>query len=133
MDPGEHASRLRFMIRDRAGQFTGAFDAVPADAGIEVARIPPRSPGANADAERWVRTVRSEVTDRMPIAGPRHLRMVLDEFVEHCSRHRPHRARSRRPPDPAGITAAPVTDLATSRVRRRDVLGGLIHEYGRAA
>jgi transposase InsO family protein len=133
MDLGEHASRFRFMIRDRAGQFTEAFDAVLADAGIEVARIPPRSPRANAYAERWVRTVRSEVTDRMLIAGPRHLRMVLDEFVERHNRHRPHRARSLRPPDSADMAVAPVTDLATARVRRRDVLGGLIHEYGRAA
>jgi len=87
--PGERASRFRFLIRDRAGQFTGAFDAVLADAGIEVVKIPPRSPRANAHAERWVRTARAEVTDRMLIAGLRHLRLVLDEYVAHYSRHRP--------------------------------------------
>jgi putative transposase len=63
----------------RAGQFTDAFDAALASAGIEVAKIPPRSPRANAHAERWVRTARAEVTDRMLIAGERHLRAVLGE------------------------------------------------------
>jgi transposase InsO family protein len=88
MDLGEHANRFRFLIRDRAGQFTEVFDAVLAGAGIEVVRIPPRSPRANAYAERWVRTVRSEVTDRMLIAGPRHLHTLLDEYVAHYNRHR---------------------------------------------
>jgi putative transposase len=132
MDPGERADRFRFMIRDRAGQFTEAFDAVLGSAGIEVARIPPRSPKANAYAERWVRTVRSEVTDRILIAGPRHLRAVPDEYVAHYNGHRPHRARSLRPPDGDGVKA-PVADLATVRILRREVLGGLIHEYERAA
>jgi transposase InsO family protein len=83
MDLGEHASRFRFLIRGRAGQFTDAFDAVLADAGIKVVKIPPRSPRANAYAERWVRTARSEVTDRMLLAGPRHLRAVLEKYVAH--------------------------------------------------
>jgi putative transposase len=132
MDLGERAARFRFMIRDRAGQFTEAFDAALAGAGIEVVKIPPRSPRANAYAERWVRTVRSEVTDRMLITGPRHLRAVLEEYVGHYNRHRPHRSRNLRPPDSSGITV-PVADLATARIRRRKVLGGLIHEYHRAA
>ena len=83
MDLGERAARLRFLVRDR--QFTGAFDAVLAAAGIEVVKIPPRSPRAKAYAERWVRTVRAEVTDR--ITGPRHLRTVLDEYVAHYNQH----------------------------------------------
>jgi putative transposase len=133
MDLGERADRFRFMIRDRAGQFTEGFDAVLAGAGIEVVKIPPRSPRANAYAERWVRTVRAEVTDRMLITGPRHLRAVLDEYVTHYNHHRPHQARNLRPPDGSNDTTAPVTDLATARIRRRRVLGGLIHEYERAA
>jgi putative transposase len=132
MDLGEHANRFRFLIRDRAGQFTEAFDAVLAAAGIEVVKIPPRSPRANAYAERWVRTARAEVTDRMLIAGPRHLRRVLDEYVAHFNRHRPHRARNLRPPDHDSGIAVPVADLA-ARIQRRKVLGGLIHEYERAA
>jgi len=133
MDLGEHADRFKFMIRDRAGQFTGAFDAVLAGAGIEVVKIPPRSPRANAYAERWVRTVRAECTDRMLIAGPRHLRAVLEEYVAHYNRHRPHRARNLRPPDADDTATVSVTDLAAARIRRRNVLGGLIHEYERAA
>jgi putative transposase len=127
MDLGERATRFKFLIRDRAGQFTDAFDAVFAAAGIEV------SPRANAYAERWVRTVRSEVTDRMLIAGPRHLQAILDEYVTHYNRHRPHRARNLRSPDYDDISTAPVTDLATARIRRHKVLGGLIHEYERVA
>ena len=65
-----------------------------AGAGIEVVKIPPRSPRANAYAERWVRTARAEVTDRMLIAGPRHLRAVMDEYVAHYNHHRPHRSRN---------------------------------------
>ena len=98
-DLGERAAGFRFLIRDRAGQFTEAFDAMLAAAGIEVVKISPRSPRANAYAERWVRTVRAEVTDRMLIAGPRHLRVVLEQYVAHYNQHRPHRARNLRPPD----------------------------------
>jgi len=127
---GEPATRFRFLIRDRAGQFTEAFDAVLSGAGIEVVKIPPRSPRANAYAERWVRTVRAEATDRMLVAGPRHLRTVLDEYVAHDNRHRPHRAMDLRPPD-RGDTL--VADLATARIQRRKVLGGPIHEYELAA
>ena len=133
MDLGESAIRFRFLIRDRAGQFTDAFDGVLAGAGIKVVKIPPRGPRANAYAERWVRTVRAEVTDRMLIAGPRHLRAVLNEYVAHYNRHRPHRARNLRPPDDEGdIITAPITGLATARIRRYEVVGGLIHEYERA-
>jgi transposase InsO family protein len=120
MDLGERASRFRFLIRDRAGQFTEVSGAVLSGAGIEVVKIPPRSPRANAYAERRVRTVRAEVTDRMLIAGPRHLRAVLAEYVAHYNQHRPHRAMDLRPPD-GGDT--PAADLATAPIRRRKVLG----------
>jgi putative transposase len=133
MDLGERASAFRFLVRVRAGQFTSSFDAVLSAASIEVVKIPPQSPSANAYAERRVRTVRTEVTDRVLIAGPRHLRAVLDEYVAHYNRHRPHRARILRPPDCDDITMAPVTDLVTARIRRHNVLGRLIHEYELAA
>jgi hypothetical protein len=77
MDLGDRAAGFRFLVRDRAGQFASAFDAVLAGAGIEVVKIPPRSPKANAYAERFVLTARKEVTDRMLIFGERHLRTIL--------------------------------------------------------
>lgn len=115
-----------------AGQFADAFDAVLAEAAIEVVKIPPRSPRANAYAERWVLTVRSEVTDRMLIAGQWHLRAVLDEYVRHYNQHRPHRARNVRPPRTDETTPAPA-DLGEGGVRRHRVLGGLISEYRQVA
>jgi Integrase core domain len=78
-------------------------------------------------------TVRAEVTDRMLITGPRHLRAVLDEYAAHYNQHQPHRALNLRPPDRGNIVTIPVTDLATARIRSHNVLGGLIHEYSQAA
>ena len=84
---------------------------------------------SNADAERWVRTVRTEATGRMLIAGQRHLRSVLGEYSGHYNRHRPHQSRQQRPPDQEGQVSVP-PDLP---VQRRKVLGGVINEYHRAA
>jgi putative transposase len=129
MDLGDRATAFRFLIRDRAGQFTTAFDTVLAGAGIEVVKIPPRSPRANAYAERFVLTARTEVTDRMLIFGERHLRAILAEYEAHYNGRRPHRSRELRPPRPDH----PVADPSLKRIRRRAVLGGLINEYERAA
>jgi putative transposase len=93
MDLGERAAWFRSLVRDRAGQFAETFDAALSGAGIKVVKIPPRSPRANAYADRWVRTVRAEVTDRMPIAGARHLHAAPDNYIAHYNQHRPHRAR----------------------------------------
>ena len=129
MDLGDRAADFRFLVRDRAGQFTESFDAVLADAGIEAVKIPPRSPRANAYAERFVLTARTEVTDRMLIFGERHLRTVLAQYEAHYNGRRPHRSRQLRPPRPDH----PVADLSQERIQRRPVLGGLINEYERAA
>jgi putative transposase len=83
MDLGDRAAGFRLLVRDRAGQFTASFDAVLADAGIEAVTIPPRSPRANAYAERFVLTARTEVTDRMLIFGARHLRTILAGYETH--------------------------------------------------
>jgi putative transposase len=133
MDLDDAGMSVKFVLHDRDASFTAAFDAVFQAAGARVVRSAVQSPRMNAYAERWVRTVRAEVTDRMLIAGPRHLRAVLDEYAAHYNRHRPHRARNLRPPDCADITMATTTDLTAARIRRREVLGGLIHEYERAA
>ena len=83
MDLGDRAADFRFLVRDRAGQFTASFDALLASAGIEAVKIPPRSPRANAYAERFVLTARTEVTDRMLIFGQRHLRTILAQYEAH--------------------------------------------------
>jgi putative transposase len=129
MDLGDRAAGFRFLIRDRAGQFTVAFDAVLADAGIEAVKIPPQSPRANAYAESFVLTARTEVTDRMLIFGQRRLRTVLDEYAAHYNGRRPHRSRQLCPPRPDH----PLADLSHERIQRRLVLGGLINEYERVA
>jgi|SRR5215472_2340362 len=133
MDLGERATGFRFLIRDRAGRVSEAFDAVLASAGTEVVKIPPRSPRANAYAERWVRTFRAKVTDRMLVAGPRHVHAVLDQYVAHYNHHRPHRGRNLRPPDSDDMTTVAVIGLTSARIRRKRILGGLINEYQRAA
>lgn len=122
MDLGDRAGDFRFLVRDRAGQFTGAFDAVLADAGIEAVKIPPRSPRGNAYAERFVLTARAEVTDRMLIFGQRHLRTILAQYEAHCNGRRPHRSRQLRPPRPDH----PPVDLSQERIKCRPVLGGLL-------
>lgn len=129
MDLGKRADEFGYLIRDRAGQFSAAFDAVLADAGVTVCKIPPRCPRANAYAERFVLTVKSEATDRLLIFGERHLRRVLDEYARHCNWWRPHRALALRPPR----SSRPVVDLTRARINRRRVLGGLVTEYERAA
>jgi putative transposase len=132
-DLGDHAARFRFrfrfLVRDRAGQFTAAFDAVMADAGIEVVKIPPRSPRATCFAERFVLTVRTEVTDRMLIFGERRLRSVLARYAVHYNRQRPHRSLQLRPPRPNATVPEPIR----AGIRRRPILGGLINEYEVAA
>jgi putative transposase len=184
MDLGDRVTEFRFLVRDRASQFAASFDAVLADVGIRVVKIPPRCPRAkpqvayctssgcfvgmlclrrsavgvvaslvlgwwvgsgrvvehlvlvvialptdNCFAERFVRTVRAELTDRVLILSQRHLRALLAEYVRHYNGRRPHRARELRPPQPTH----PVANLSHERIKCRPVLGGLINEYERAA
>ena len=129
MDLGDRAADFRFLVRDRAGQFTDSFDAALASTGIEAVKIPPRSPRANAYTERFVLTARTEVTDRMLTFGQRHLRTILAEYETHYNGWRPHRSRQLRPPRPDHL----VVDLSQHRIKRRAILGGLLSEYERAA
>jgi transposase InsO family protein len=125
----QRATELRFLLRDRDTKFTAAFDAVFTADGIDVIKTPPQAPQANAFAERWVGTVRRECTDRMLIAGERHLAAVLTEYTRHYNGHRPHRSLGQQPPNPAPR----IVDLSAARVQRRPILGGLINEYSQAA
>ena len=118
MDLGEGVARFQFLVRDRAGQFAASLDAVLADAGIEVAKIPPRCPRTNCFAERRVLTVRTEATDLMLIFGERHLRHVLAEYAAHYNTHgriEPssyvHRARNR--PSPSQFWAGSAVDQSS--------------------
>src|SRR5215207_5574190 len=98
MDLDDRAATFRFLVRDRAGQFTISFDAVLAGAGIDAVKIPPRCPRANCYAERFVLTARTELTDRILILGERHLRTVLAQFGAHYNGRRQHRALLLQPP-----------------------------------
>lgn len=129
MDLGDRASMFKFLIRDRDGRFTTAFDEVFSGNGTRVIRTPVRSPRANAYAERFVGTLRRESLDYVLILSQRHLRSVFAEYARHYNGHRPHQALRQEPAlhHPGHAVAI------SARIERRQVLGGLISEYGRAA
>jgi transposase InsO family protein len=119
---------VKFLLRDRDAKFGPGFDAVWQGEGARVVRTPVRAPNANAICERWVRTVRSECTDRLLVVSEGHLRRVLDRYVRHYSEHRPHRGLAMHSPiPPAGEMASTAVKIAS--IRRQEVLGGLINEY----
>ncbi|MDQ2706573.1 MAG: integrase core domain-containing protein [Actinomycetota bacterium] len=121
---------FRFLIRDRDIKFTTTFDAVFTAANIEVIRTPVQAPRANAIAERFVRSIRRELLDRLLIINQRHATAVLAEYENHFNHHRPHRALAQATPLRA---LAPTDRTDTTSVRRHDRLGGLIHEYQQVA
>jgi putative transposase len=129
---GEQGRQLRFLVRDHDAKFSRSFDDVVCSEGAQVLLTPVRAPKANAYAERWVRTVRAECLDWLLIVGRGHLERILRVYVRHYNEHRPHRALGLQPPDqPAGLTVD--AEDQQGRVSRRDLLGGLLHEYRRAA
>jgi putative transposase len=121
--------RMRFLIHDRDSKFAAAFDEVFRSEGIKVIHTPIRAPQANAYAERFVRTVRAECLDWVLIIGRRHLETVLRIYTAHYNRERPHRGLALLSPDPTNADPQPIG----REIKRRDRLGGLIHEYHRAA
>jgi putative transposase len=132
MDPGQLPTSAKFLIRDRAGQFTGCFDAVFTAAGIRILASPPQAPRANAICERMIGTLRREVSDRLLIVNEHHLRRVLTAYLLHYNTARPHRSLGQLAPAQAD-TRPPEINLAEYRIRRKQVLGGLTHEYQIAA
>jgi len=129
MDLGERASGFKFLIRDRDGKFTAAFDGVFAGNGTRVIMTPARSPRASSFAERLVGTLRRECLDHLLILGERHLRNVLAEYARHYNGHRPHQGRQQEPP----LRQPGQTVDITARIERVSVIDGLINEYRRAA
>jgi putative transposase len=123
---------LRFLIRDRDQKFTDRFDGVFRSESIEVVRTPFRAPHASGVAERFVRTVRSECFDWLLTLNQRHLEQVLKTFSDHYNGHQPHRALSLTPPEARRPTPTPSVS-GDARILRRDRLGGVVHEYVRAA
>ncbi|MGH3305472.1 MAG: integrase core domain-containing protein [Streptosporangiaceae bacterium] len=129
MDLGERAGRFRFLVRDRDSKFTAAFHDVFAGNGTRVIKTPVRSPRANALAERFVGTLRRECLDHVLILGEQHLRRVLTEYAAHYNGHRPYQGLQQGFPlhQPGRVVDV------TARIERRQVLGGLVSEYRRAA
>ena len=132
MDLDDRGQRPRLLIHDRDSKFSHTFDALFRNDGIRVIRTPVRAPNANAHIERWVGSVRRECLDRIVIFNRRQLEKILRVYVRHYNEQRPHRALALQAPDPP--TMHPTRgELITGAIRRRDLLGGLIHEYEAAA
>jgi transposase InsO family protein len=131
MGLGERAEGFRFLIRDRDTKFSAGFDSVFTGAGVTVVKTPPPAPRANAYAERWVRTVRMECLAWVLIFNQAQLYRVLSAYLAHHNSARPHRGLNLQVPVP--VPGADRTGVADGPIERLDVLGGLIHEYRRAA
>jgi putative transposase len=129
---GERPEPLRFLVHDRDSKFSGAFNEVFQTEGVTVIKTPVRAPNANAYAERWVRTVRAECLDWLLVTGRRQLERVLRIYVDHYNTQRPHRARELDCPDSA-LEPVSLPERQDGRIHRIDRLGGLLHEYARAA
>jgi putative transposase len=134
MDLEDTGCRARLLIRDRDGKFPDLFDAVLAEAGIEVVLSGVRMPRMNSIMERWVQTCRRELLDRSLIWNQRHLLHALHEFEQFYNGHRPHQGiANARPLHPLPTTIADADKIARLDIRRRDRLGGILHEYEHAA
>jgi putative transposase len=133
MDLGQRAASVKFLIRDRASQFTSSFDAVFTAEGIRILASSPQAPRANAICERIIGTLRRELLDRVLIVNEHHLRRVLTEYLVHYNAARPHRSLGQLSPAQADTRPPELVNLAGHRIRRKQVLGGLTHEYYAAA
>ncbi|MGD0706650.1 MAG: integrase core domain-containing protein [Trebonia sp.] len=132
MDLGDRARSFRFLIRDRDAKFTAAFDEIFTSEGLKIVKTPPQTPRANAICERVIGTLRRELFDRLLIVNEHHLRRVLTDYLRHYNTARPHRSLGQLAPAQAH-TRPPELNLAEHRIRRKQVLDGLTHEYQIAA
>jgi putative transposase len=133
MDLGQRMATVKFLIRDRAGQFTGSFDAVFTAEGTRILASPPQALRANAICERIIGTLRRELLDRLLIVNEQHLLRVLTEYLMHYNTARPHRSLGQLTPAQAATRPPEPVNLAEHRVHRKQILGGLTHEYYVAA
>ncbi len=122
---------IRFLVHDRDKRFAALFHEVFKAEGVEVIRTPWRAPKANAYAARWIRIVRAECLDRVMVLGARHLEKLLSTYVKHYNEERPHRGLGLSPP--GGSPPLRVLRSEPNENKRRNLLGGLIHEYYRRA
>jgi transposase len=127
-DLGARLGSPRFLLRDRDGKYSPAFDAVFHAEEIHILKTAPRAPRMNAHCERIIQTLRHELCDHVLIINEAHARRLLASYEQHYNRHRPHQARSQLPPD-SDQQPATVHDLRPHRLRRTRILGGLINEY----
>lgn len=133
MDLQDAGVRARFLIRDRDGKYPDLFDAILADAGIEVVLSGARTPRMNSIMERWVQTCRHELLDRTLIWNQKHLLHSLPEFEQFYNDHRPHQGiANARPLHPLPAPIADQGQIVQLDVRRRDRLCGTLHEYHHA-
>jgi putative transposase len=134
MDLQDAGSPVRFLIRDRDGKYPKLFDAILADTGIRIALTGAQMPRMNAIMERWIRSLRRELLDRMLIWNQGHLLHALRQYEQHYNEHLPHRGIANcRPLRPLPEPGLDDDQLAQLRIRRRDRLGGILHEYEQAA
>lgn len=134
MDLEDARCRARFLIRDRGGKFPALFDAILADAGIEVGLSGVRMPRMNSITERWLQTCWRELLDRTLIWNQRHLLHALRAFEQFYNSHRPHQGiANARPLYPLPTPITDPDEIARLDIRRRDRLGGILHEYRHAA
>ena len=130
MNLSDARASTKFLIRDRDAKFSRSFDDVFTSEGVRVICTPIRAPSANGFAERWIESLRADCLDWTLILGPRHLDRVLRTYVKHYNQKRPRRGLRLLAPE----SAAPVAEVSVvPHIRRRDLLGGLIHEYEIAA
>jgi transposase InsO family protein len=124
----EQTVRPRVLICDRDAKWSGPVRQLMADGGIRVVQTPFQAPNANAHAERFVRSIKSECLDRMTLLGERHLGQTIREFVKQYHRERNHQGLGNEL-----IDALPTVGGTGERILRRPRLGGLLNYYVRAA